>query len=686
MDDAPNEMHDAVEHGFVEQFVQRYPIAILETLLTDRTTGCNILWADSEYERLGDGYASDDEITVEKVTGLRSGVIKPRVAKELERQSQRTKARAEVFTPSWLCNRMNNHLDSEWFGRDGAFNVESDRAWTATEDAVEFPKAKGRGWQSYVRSRRLEITCGEAPFICSRYNAATGAPIPVRERIGFLDRKLRVVGERCATRQTWLKWAYKALQATYGYEYQGDNLLIARINVFETFVEHHRERWGEGPALDELGRVAEIVSWNVWQMDGMTFTPPTEEDVSYQLALFESEPDDQAGQTSMFDFGVEIEEDKPEIAVPLCRAFDWDEGESVEFVSLRGRAHAMEKKFYAIIGNPPYQSDKDDNDRKPPIYDAFMDAAYEISDLVELITPGRFLFNAGQTPKAWNEKMLADEHLKVLDYQPDSSLVFPGTDIKGGIAITLRNAAVRFGAIETFTINPELNGIIKRVNQATMGQPRLDSIFASQRCYKFSDAFYQENASNKNVTSKLGPGNKIKIVSKVMEDLPELFTVKPSADDDYRFYGRIDGKRECRYIAQRYIRDNEYIRKWKLLIPEANNSGQYGETLATPIVVGPNVGSTDTFLNAGPFDAESETSNLALYYKTKFFRALLGVKKVTQHSPSQVWKTIPLQDFTFTSDIDWSRSVAEIDRQLYAKYGLSDEEIEFIETHVQEMS
>ena len=269
MDDAPNEMHDAVEHGFVEQFVQRYPIAILETLLTDRTTGCNILWADSEYERLGDGYASDDEITVEKVTGLRSGVIKPRVAKELERQSQRTKARAEVFTPSWLCNRMNNHLDSEWFGRDGAFNVESDRAWTATEDAVEFPKAKGRGWQSYVRSRRLEITCGEAPFICSRYNAATGAPIPVRERIGFLDRKLRVVGERCATRQTWLKWAYKALQATYGYEYQGDNLLIARINVFETFVEHHRERWGEGPALDELGRVAEIVSWNVWQMDGL---------------------------------------------------------------------------------------------------------------------------------------------------------------------------------------------------------------------------------------------------------------------------------------------------------------------------------------------------------------------------------------------------------------------------------
>ena len=172
-----------------------------------------------------------------------------------------------------------------------------------------------------------------------------------------------------------------------------------------------------------------------------------------------------------------------------------------------------------------------------------------------------------------------------------------------------------------------------------------------------------------------------------METLPEIFTVKPSApeSDVYKFYGRINGKRGYRFVAKKYIRENEYIHNFKLLIPEANNSGIYGETLAEPMVAGPETGSSDTFLNAGPFKTEREAHNLALYYKTKFFRALLGVKKATQHSPSQVWKTIPLQDFSLDSDIDWSKSVAEINRQLYAKYDLSDEEIDFIESHVKEM-
>ena len=172
-----------------------------------------------------------------------------------------------------------------------------------------------------------------------------------------------------------------------------------------------------------------------------------------------------------------------------------------------------------------------------------------------------------------------------------------------------------------------------------------------------------------------------------METLPEIFTVKPNAteSDVYKFYGRINGKRGYRFIAKRFIRENEYLHGFKLLIPEANNSGKYGETLAEPMVVGPDTGSSDTFLNAGPFETEREASNLARYYKTKFFRALLGVKKATQHSPSQVWRTIPLQDFSSTSDIDWSQSIHDIDLQLYSKYGLSDEEIVFIESHVKEM-
>ena len=172
-----------------------------------------------------------------------------------------------------------------------------------------------------------------------------------------------------------------------------------------------------------------------------------------------------------------------------------------------------------------------------------------------------------------------------------------------------------------------------------------------------------------------------------METLPEIFTVKPNGPETnvYKFFGRINGKRGHRYIAKRFISENEYIDGFKLLIPEANNSGKYGETLAEPMVVGPNTGSSDTFLNAGPFKTGGEACNLARYYKTKFFRALLGVKKATQHSPSQVWRTIPLQDFTSGSDVDWSKPVSEIDQQLYTKYGLDDEEINFIESHVKEM-
>ncbi len=692
--------HDLLVNGFIEGFCRRYPTHVLETLLCDRTTGKNIIWADNEYEALGEGYVGDDEITVEKITGLASGVIKPRIAKAAEKQSQRTKSRAEVFTPSWLCNQMNNDIDAEWFGRRDVFTNETNdddgtRSWEPAEGAVVFPKAKGHGWHAYVEAPRLEITCGEAPFICSRYDTVTGDALPVPARVGFLDRKLRVVSERTKTRKEWVRWALSALKATYGFEYQGDNLLIARINVLETFAEHLSARWGEGPSEDEADQAAWIVSWNLWQMNGFTDAVPTNKmDAVVQSTLpgFE-EPEPEPLQPSLFDlfdeplFEEEPEAEEPAETVPRCIIYNWQEGEPFEFASLKGKATTMGKKFYAVIGNPPYQADKDDNDRKPPIYDVFMDASYQVGERVELVTPGRFLFDAGQTPKKWNEKMLNDEHLKVLSYESDASKVFPNTDIKGGVAITLRDATSVCGAIETFTIYPELNEILKKVNHAVGKSDRLDSIFASQRCYKFSDLFYEENADNQNVASQLGPGGRIKIVSKILETIPEAFTKAPTSTDgsDCRFYGRVDGKRGHRYIQKRFIRENEYLDGFKLLIPEANNSGKYGETLAEPIIGVPGDGSTDTFLNAGPFETETEVRNLARYYKTKFFRALLGVKKATQHSPSQVWRTIPLQDFSPESDIDWSQSVADIDKQLYAKYGLDDAEIEFIETHVKEM-
>ena len=345
------------------------------------------------------------------------------------------------------------------------------------------------------------------------------------------------------------------------------------------------------------------------------------------------------------------------------------------------------KKFYAVIGNPPYQGENDSNGRKPPIYNDFMDAAYQIGDIVELITPGRFLFNAGQTLTSWNERMLGDEHLKVLMYESSSSAVFPGTDIKGGLAVTIRNSNESYGPIEVFTAYPELNSIISKVNKRVGHERKLDSIFGSQRLYKFSESFFAEYRDDLNVQAILESGTRTKITSSFMEKMPNVFTKdRNSLVDVVKFLGRFGGRRQYRYIERRYLKDNEYLDAYKLFIPEANNSGVYGESLAEPIVGNPGEGSADTFLNAGPFKAEIEADSLRKYYKTRFFRCLLGVRKVTQHSPAQVWRTIPLQDFTSSSDIDWSKSISDIDQQLYRKYGLDDDEIAINESHEKEMA
>ncbi len=339
--------------GFIEGFERRYPTDILQTLLRDYTTGNNIIWADSEYEALGDGYTSADEITVGKITGLASGVIKPRIAKEAEQQSQRTKSRAEVFTPAWLVNQMNNDLDEAWFGRRDVFNMQTEnergeKIWTANPEPIAFPKTKGHDWQAYVASTRLEITCGEAPFICSRYDTVTGKTMPVSERIGFLDRKLRVVSEKTRTRKEWVKWALTALKAAYGYEYQGDNLLIARVNVLETFAEHLRERWGEAPSEDELNGAAQVIAWNLWQMNGLTDAVPTNTmGVVVCSTLFDNkEPQHEAAQASLFDFLdeptlEELEAQKPKETAPLCVIYNWQINEPFKFASLKGKANTM---------------------------------------------------------------------------------------------------------------------------------------------------------------------------------------------------------------------------------------------------------------------------------------------------------------------------------------------------------
>ena len=209
------------------EMLKEYP-EVLVQLLRDHTTGKNIFWATHDYECLGDGYEYNSEITIESITGENGFVVKPRVLKSKESQTGRVKDMAEVFTPSWICNAQNNLVDNAWFERENVFNIESadSRSWEATKEKIIFPE--GKTWKDYVKDTRLEITCGEAPYIVSRYDTTTGAFIPLEKRIGLLDRKLRVVSENVDTSGEWLEWAQVAYKNTFAYEWQGDNLLLAR--------------------------------------------------------------------------------------------------------------------------------------------------------------------------------------------------------------------------------------------------------------------------------------------------------------------------------------------------------------------------------------------------------------------------------------------------------------------------
>lgn len=227
--------------------IESSPVAaLLELLLQDKSTKKNIIWATDTYEEYGPGF-SDKEQMNRNLLLQHANIIKPRIQKTLETQAARTRKKAEVFTPAWLCNMMINYCDENWFGRKNVFNKENnDHTWTVIEEPVEF--AKKKTWEHYVDLRRLEITCGEAPYLVSRYDVSTGELIvPTKHRIGQLDRKLRIVNENAADYDEWIKWAIRAFEATYGYEYQGDNLLIARINLLLTFVDYYTERWERAP-------------------------------------------------------------------------------------------------------------------------------------------------------------------------------------------------------------------------------------------------------------------------------------------------------------------------------------------------------------------------------------------------------------------------------------------------------
>lgn len=295
------------------------PLVVIKRLLRDKSSGKNIIWATEDYSALGESFSAAKEIYPSLIMRGNGCLIRPRASKAMKTQSSRTKTRAEVFTPIWLCNQMNNLCDAEWFGYNDVFNIQTEKQWVPTKDRILFPTNKT--WMQYVDSRRLEIACGEAPYLISRYDTITGVPIELEHRIGILDRKLRIVGENTQTESEWLKWAVRAVQSVYGFEYQGDNLFLARTNTLLTFSDYLTYHWGRVPTTKELLYLANIIAWNLWQMDGLKGCLPVvpfDNVLPCQLSLFE----DPSIQTCA-------------ISGTHCKIYDWRQNRSILYKTLQ---------------------------------------------------------------------------------------------------------------------------------------------------------------------------------------------------------------------------------------------------------------------------------------------------------------------------------------------------------------
>lgn len=286
---------------------------LLEILLKDKTTKQNIVWATNDYDYLGNGYRLQDEITTELITGLHSKLIQPRTAKKKGHQTIRTQNKAEVFTPAWVCNEQINLIDECWFEEKNVFNVSKKDEWKVNTKKIKFLGDKS--WKEYVDTKRLEIACGEAPYLVSRYDAATGKKIDITRRVGILDRKIRIINENVQDEKEWIRWVTRAFQSVYGYEYQGDNLLLARSNLFFSYIDYFEQKFGRQPVISELVKIANVIAWNIWQMDGVTCMTPI-------------------GQTKEVFDGFNLFEDE-KIQCQLCKIQDWRSKESITYISLR---------------------------------------------------------------------------------------------------------------------------------------------------------------------------------------------------------------------------------------------------------------------------------------------------------------------------------------------------------------
>ena len=355
-------------------------------------------------------------------------------------------------------------------------------------------------------------------------------------------------------------------------------------------------------------------------------------------------------------------------------------------ITLENEIKAGENKvnFGAVVGNPPYQeSIKGTSDKQ--IYNYFMEIGYDISGLAVFISPGKFLFNAGKTPKKWNEKMLNDEHVYVARYESDSRIMFPSVALSSSIVITVRDIKNIYKPIKKFYQDENVRNVVNKVVNHNNFSSIVSDIFLQT---KFNlDALYKDY---QNVREKIGTERRL--ITSILQNGYDFFVKEKTNENEIKIYGNNkNGKLTSMFIDKKYISisDNNLC-GWKIILAATNGAaGNLGKQpvniIGEPRIIENNAGFTQTFISIGNYNCKREVACLEKYLRTKFVRYLIGSLKATQRLNKEVFDNVPIQDFTNQSDIDWTKSINEIDKQLFDKYDLSDEEREHIKISIKEM-
>lgn len=339
-----------------------------------------------------------------------------------------------------------------------------------------------------------------------------------------------------------------------------------------------------------------------------------------------------------------------------------------------------------IISNPPYQDNAVGEQKtfNGPIYNRFMDISYDLTGTVEMIHPARFLTNAGSTPKSWNQKMLEDPYFSIVGYKDSSDDIFSDTDIKGGVAISLRDTNGRkHEPVGKFIRFKELDSILGKVTSSTGFKP-MSEIVVSRTAYRFTELMHEEHPE---AIGQLSEGHPYDVSTNIFERLPQVFyDEKPDDGKDYiRILGRINSERVYKFVRRDYIRPVSNLDYYKVFLSKANGTGTFGEALTAPFIGEPGVGNTETFISIGKFETSYEAESVIKYIKTRFARTLLGTLKTTQDITPEKWANVPVQDFTQNSNIHWNKNIDDIDEELFCLYNLTQTERDFIKSMIKPM-